>query len=398
MFPISKVLIHSFEGLCYQLQQDWFESILVLESERFIQFIDNQLGLKAVAEQIQGYITEGKAMEIVLLRLLEYSPIIINGQKEFLEAIGQWDKLSHYDQLKYKGNQFYKMKQFIKAINYYKEAIAITYTVEVENNIGMMYLLLHDYRHAESRLLHALEIRPSSEIYHNLIQVYKQQGRLDEALELIYNLIEEYQSGLLLYEGGEICLQKRQFNEALLYFSKSYSLEPSVKARYKLIETRIEAKQLKSAMTEVEKIKVYDLVKYYLLKESIYEKAKHYDVAIETIEEAIEKCGEHIAFYMSLARLYRYENQIIKAIESVTKASKMINNGTTSQSSSNDKAFSHLAVNHEAVGHQAVGHEDELLYEMALIAKQAGQYQDYYNKINQLINAWKKEARYRLTY
>nr|MDA3846026.1 hypothetical protein [Vallitaleaceae bacterium] len=370
IFPISKVAVHSYEGLCYQLHQDWFESTFVFDSERMLQFIEDQIGLKEVKNHIMGMEIAPNQLEPVFRMLFEYMPIELENHDRFLEEIHTWDQLSEHEQFKYRGDRFYEMNQYAKAIKYYKEALTITYSVEVENNMSMMHLLLHDYKEAESRLKHAIEISPSSEMYHNLIQIYKQQGRLDAALELIYTIVEAYQSGPLLYEGGEICLQKRLYNEALLYFSKSYSLESSEETLYKLIETRIEARQLKTAMEQIEQVKEVNLVRYYVLKSQIYEKAKHLDVAIETIEEAMTVCGESRMFYMILSKLYRYDKQIIKAIEAVSYADNL-----------------------DSTNHS----EDDIVYEMALIAKQAGQYEDYYDKINQLIEVWKKEARYRLT-
>jgi tetratricopeptide (TPR) repeat protein len=153
-----------------------------------------------------------------------------------------------------------------------------------------------------------------------------------------------------------------------MYFSKSYELDQSTETVYRLIETYTQARQLKKAMAQLEQIRDENINQYYILKATIYEKAKHYDEAIETLEEAIEVCGPDRSFYLALAKLYREDKQIIKAIESVTKVVESYDT------------------------------DDSLVYEMALIAKQAGRYKEYHDKIEQLIDVWKKEARYRLTY
>lgn len=363
MLPITRREVYSFEGLCLYLVEDWFETVMALEDGLLIKFISQQLDMGQMVDRME-MLSLSESMN-VMLDMLPFEVIV---GANYFKGLSDWDAMSAYERFKFKGDSYYQNCQYMMALSTYQQARLESETAEVVNNIGLTQLMLKDYKGAASAFNEAIRIAPKYEIYHNLIQVYRQQGRLDDAMNLIFSIIETYDSPLLLIEAGEINLQKHRYNEALMNYSKAYEIAPSDEVLYRMIEIRIEARQLKTAMAQLEQLRDKDVKRYFKLAADIYEKAKHFDVAIETLEEGLEVCGDDLDFNMKLVRLYRENNQIIKAIEVVNRISAVL------------------------------GSNNKLVYEMAMIAKKAGRYEDYYDKLDQLISVWKEEARYRLTF
>lgn len=365
--PLSGQKIYSFEGLCYYMQQNWFEAIACIESEHLGKFLRNQLKLGHIADQLQTMETQSSYLD-KFNTLFQYCPLIVI-DKAFVESINSWENTSEIDRLKSLGDGYYENKQLTKALVYYREALALSESnYKILNNIGLVYFGLRDYALAERYYLKAIKEVSKEEIVLNLIQLYKQQGRYDAAYELVYSIEEVHKSALLLYEAGEINLKRREFGQALMTFLRSYAIDPRLETYIKVIETRIESKDLKQALEDTKKIKHNDYITYGLLKARIYEKNSDLDKAIEVLENILSKGEEDVRLYKELVRLYRLDRQIIKAIQSIS-----------------------WLVEHSAVD---IG----VRYEMALIAKEAGRFGEFYEKVDELIRVIRQDARFRLSY
>lgn len=365
--PLSGQKIYSFEGLCYYMQQNWFEAIACIESEHLTKFLRNQLKLGHIADQLQEMDQKWSYLD-KLNTLFVHCPLL-TVDKAFIDGVNSWENTSEIDRLKALGDGYYNNNQLTKALVYYREALVLSDShFKILNNIALVYFGLRDYALAERYFLKAIKQVSNEEIVLNLVQLYKQQGRFDAAYELIYSIDQVHNSARLLYEVGEINLKRREFGQALMTFLKSYALDQKLETYIKVIETRIESRDLKQALEDTERIKHNDYILYGLLKARIYEKNSDIDKAIEVLENILSKEEEDVRLYKELVRLYRLDRQIIKAIQGIS-----------------------WLVEHSALD---IG----VRYEMALIAKEAGRYGEFYEKIDELIMVIRQDARYRLSY
>jgi len=368
VFKETSQRVYSLEGLICYCYHHWMEAADIVDTKEFVRFISD------VSLQNDLYIEFTRILEynipnsFKLLRLLELSACMdVTHLNDLKKEIQKWEEKPLILKLKLRGDMAFRQKKYVKALEFYKQAQSHIYDPIVEHNIGVSYLQLYFFQEAEVALNKALEECDKLEIHLNIIRLLKMTNREDLALEKINKLLKTNFEADLLYECGLIYQIKNEYNKALDAFSNAYKLDNRDDILVKIIEMTIEINPSSLVIEEAIDLQQRRQEDYVMLKSMWYIKLNKSSEAIDLLENAVISCQNNSKLYLHLAKLYRQEKQIIKAIGAISNAAR----------------------NEEL--------KDEILYEMALIAKRAGNRVDYEAKINELVKIWKDDVRQRFT-
>lgn len=368
IFKETSQKIYSFEGLVYCCYNQWIDACEVLDTTEFLRFISEVLIQDSLHIELIQVLKLDLPNSFKLLKIFELSNCFNEEQLRILnKEIQLWEDKPVQLKFKTRGDNAFKQKKYVKALDYYKQAQVQSFDPIVEHNIGVTYLQLYFFQEAEDALKRALEASNNLEIHLNVIRLLKMTNREDLALHKIKKLLENHYHVDLLYESGLIYQMKNEYDKALFAFSNAYKLENRDDIFIKMIEMKIEIDPSNLNIEELDDLHLRRQEDYYMLKSRWYLRLNRTTEAVELLEEAVIRCEDNTNLYLQLAKLYRQKKQIIKAIGAISRASR-----------------------NEAL-------KDEILYEMALIAKRAGNRLDYEAKIDELVKLWKEVVRKRFT-
>lgn len=366
IFKETSQRIYSFEGLVFYCYKHWMEALKVFDADAFGHFISDTLMLKKKHQELISILNNEGSVSNKLLSFLEASHYFTCEQLSSLKTeMDSWEALPIQLQYKTLGDQAFKDKKYLQALENYQQAQAINFDPMIEHNIGITYLKLYFFQEAEQALSKAAQESNQIEIQLAFIRLLKITNREDQALIKVKELIKHHKNVELLIECGVIYQKQEQYEKALEIFKEAYQIEDREDILIKLMEVSIEISSTHPLLTGINNLpKEAD---YYILKSQIYLKEDRIEDAIEILEEGVSNVQDNSQLYMILSRLYRKNKQLIKAIGAISEAAK----DTTLK--------------------------DEIIFEMALIAKRAGNWQDYEAKIDELLKLWKNDVRRRFS-
>lgn len=366
IFKETSQKIYSFEGLAYYCFNHWMEAIEVIVTEGFKRFISETLMLNKEPHNITSLLEEECKASKKLIRLLEHSQLFSTDELDAIyEKVTQWEAQPLQTRYKTLGDQNFALKKYVKAIEYYKLAQSYSFDVVVEHNMGIAYLKLYFYNEAEKSLIRAALESQKAEIQLSLIRLLKITNRINEALIKAERLRETSKNIDVIMECGLLYKLQGQFKEAYPAFLEAYELDKREEIRTELLETALEISLDHPILSELENMPKNE--DYYLIKSKIFLKENRLEEAIELLEEGVVQVEDNSKLYVNLSKLYRKNKQIIKAIGAISQAAK-------------DKP-----------------QDDEIIFEMARIAKRAGNWTDYEAKIDELLKLWKNDVRRRFS-
>ncbi|MBC7959634.1 MAG: hypothetical protein H7X94_07195 [Vallitaleaceae bacterium] len=368
LFGTTSQKIYSFEGFIYYGQNHWMEAAEVLEREDFSNWLGDILGLKEIQGLLYKLQSEESSSYKNLLQFLEFSGL---GHPERLAKIEEemmlWEQQPLEQQNKKRGDQFFKERNFEGALAAYKRAQAISFCPIVEHNIGATYMYLHFFEEAERAFHKSLKHKDSDTTHLNLIRLLKITSRSNEALARIKELLSKTQNAELYYECGSIYQMKEQYEKALECYNSAFEFTQEEAILEKLVEVSIALGDMERVESFLERLRTMNLETYIILKARQRLKNQEIDKALEILEDGFIELGNSKKIALELSRVCRQKKQIIKAINYITKAQNL------------------------------GADQDEILYEMALIAKRAGIRTDYNSKIEEMVSVWKTSIRQRFT-
>jgi len=303
--------------------------------------------------------------ENILLEFFEDSELLDMEEFVFLKSeIDKWSELPKEERYNCQGDKAFHNKRYQQALKHYKKAQSIVFSAKTEHNIGIAYLKMMFFKESEKALIKSIEHSSDINIKLSYIKLLKITNREEEALKYLDHVLATDNNDKLLVEKGKIYLLTGKFMEAYNSFSEAYSIERDIKTFVLMITSKLEYAADKAALLEIEALEGEN---FYLLKALYYEKNEEVQKAIDILEEGAAYLDNNDNINFQLSRLYRKNKQIIKAIGAVSKLS------------------------------EAFRESDEVLYEMALIAKKAGNWKDYEEKIGQITSLWKRQIRERFS-
>lgn len=366
IFKETSQKIYSFEGLIFYCFEHWLEAMGILETEAFKYFISETLMLKKKHNDIVNLLHKNYSSSKKLIKLIESSNLFTTNQLKKLQIeIDSWESQPLNIRYKTLGDQSFGTKKYVKAIEYYRQAQATLFDPIVEHNIGIAYLKLYFFQEAEKALVKAAARSDKIEIQLSLVRLLKITNRFDQALFRAEVLLERNRTLEVILECGLLYQLQGRYEKALELFSEAYEIERSQEILIKMMEVSLEISPNHELLEDIESLPKKE--QYYLLKSKIFTKNNQLEAAIEILEEGVTTAQDNSMLYVALSKLYRKNKQIIKAIGAITQAA-------------NNKVPN-----------------DEILFEMARIAKRAGNWTDYEAKIDELLKLWKNDVRRRFS-
>lgn len=131
-----------------------------------------------------------------------------------------------------------------------------------------------------------------------------------------------------IYDQGKVALDKKDYAQAIQYFSKASEVEAENPEAYlKLVECAIGQKDLavyKRALTSLENIKYNKLdATVYLAYGNIAKKQKQYKNSLEIIDKGMQAFPNNVELLIMSASIYKKLNNNDEAIRKLTKAKEL---------------------------------------------------------------------------
>lgn len=364
IFEESTQPVYSYEGFVYYCISHVNEGIKALQTESLITWLQEELKLQDWTKKLRMIKdTDTKINEQFLDFISEHRFVSENRLLQVKEKIANWQDEPLHMELKRLGDEAFRLGKYSRAIKYYERSYNISEQSDVMNNIGASYMKLHFYDSAERAFLMALKKSDAVGLQLNYMRLLKVKRKYGEALEYIKSCIIKSPNPEFYQEEGILYSILGDLEAAFEAYMKAYELDHCEKRWFSVLEASLESQGTQSILLHLEQQKPTKQAQYFLLRAKIYMKDEQIDQAIEILDQAIVNGIEDKEVYLKLIQLYRVKRQIIKAIEIITKGLKV---------------------------HPV---DDEFIYEMALVAKMAGNQQDYFNKIDEILRLWKKSLR-----
>lgn len=362
-FQIIGNKVYSLEGLIYYCYSYWEETIYEFIDKSFVSWIKEELKLEDIYVELIKIYETNMALSDKYISFLSLINIFTTKELNVIkEKIDIWENEPKEIQYKKLGDTFLRLKEYNKAINWYKKAQNIKYSYKVDNNISLAYISLSLYDKAKEYLGKAYSNSNDINIKLNIIKLKIIKGNVEEALHELQIILLYNDSYEVWIQCGKIYKELKDFEKSLTAYLRAYEIIQTEKILIEIITNYIDIGYYNEANRELEDLKKTNINKYYLLKSKILIKKNDIKNAIRYLENIINKNSD-VDIYIMLSKLYRDNNQIIKAIEYISIANSIKPN------------------------------DNEILYNMALIAKKARKYNEYYEKINTLVIKLKKEYR-----
>lgn len=364
-FGYKEIKIHSYEGLIYCFQNNWMDALEAIESQELYTFLLSELKLDKKAEILKKMLDIKNENENILIQIMEDSKLLYEEElNAFRAEIEKWSSLPKEERLKIQGDRAFHNKRYQQALSHYKKAQQIVFDAKTEHNMGVTYLKLMLFKEAEKAFIKSIEHSDDIRTKLSYIKLLKITNREKEALEYLDIILSISKDNAALVEKGKIYLLTGKFEEAYNSFSEAYSMNGETKTLVLMLISRIEYDTSGEVLAKIQELEGED---YYLLKSLYFEKKGEAQKAIDVLEEGSICLNNNDAINFELSRLYRENKQLIKAIGAISKLSEEFCN------------------------------RDEVLYEMALIAKKAGNWKDYEEKIVKITSLWKSQIRDRFS-
>lgn len=362
-FQIIGNKVYSLEGLIYYCYSYWEETIYEFIDKSFVKWIKEELKLENIYIELIKIYETNMALSDKYVSFLSLINIFTTKELNTIrEKIDTWENEPKEKQYKKLGDTFLRLKEYNKAINWYEKAQSIKYSYKVDNNISIAYISLSLYDKAKEYLEKAYNNSSDIIIKLNIIKLKIIKGNVEEALHELQIILLYNDSYEVWIQCGKIYKELKDFEKSLTAYLRAYEIIQTEKVLIEIITNYIEIGQYNKANRELENLKKDNVNKYYYLKSKILVRENDIKTAIRYLENTVNKNSD-VENYIMLSKLYRDNNQIIKAIENIS------------------------------IAHSIMPNDNEILYNMALIAKKARKYNEYYEKVNTLVIKLKKEYR-----
>ncbi len=363
-FTIPKLnkKVYTFEGFCYYLLNHYDLMMELVNQKAYVNWIGDNLGLESIAKTLMDMKAGGSSSLKIIEWLLKQCPYTATKSIEPIRTYYQeiMDMPVHL-QHKRVGNEQLELGHYKNAISWYKKAQKIQPSSEVENNMGIAYLMMHKYMKALKAFDKSIDLDDGIKKRLNRVKVFLMLEKFEEALEEL-NHIRGLDEGFDVWFGYGCAYEGLgRVEEALAAYQRAYQVDPSDKVIYKvvalchsvdqepLLELWIKREQLSNKM-------LYYMQAHLLLRED----QVGYGLKMDKV---LEEDGHDSLILMELSRFYSNRRQIIKALEYVRQMPYELSDS------------------------------DEVLYQKSLIAKAAGNRESYESLLDELTDKWKNEVR-----
>jgi tetratricopeptide (TPR) repeat protein len=190
--------------------------------------------------------------------------------------------------------------------------------VEARILLGRLYMLAKDPEKAEAAFRGALELQPASEeAVTNLVFLYNEQGRSDQAARLLDSVVAGARSARLYSALGYTYDQQREPQKAADAYRKALELEPAnVDARRGLAQALLNAGQTEEALKQYETVAEEDPQdpQAILRIAEIQRRRGKLDLALQALKRAESAAGDSLEVPYQYAQVYAAQGRYDEAI------------------------------------------------------------------------------------
>ena len=354
---------YTFEGLvhCVYNHLDYF--VEDLQSGAITTWLMTQLCMEQLSIELKAIAASGGTVVALVEALLTASAytnsLSIDPVKEAYKAYVAMPSNMRY---KSKGDQALKENQFTEALKYYKNALAVGYLAEIENNIGITYMALDHNEQAMKAFNRCIEGQDRLEYRLNRIRLLIHMGDYEGALKALNHLSGRYDNHEIWYQYGVVYEALNRSEEAIAAYMKALEGDHGDKYLKGFIDFVLKEGHIQLVELWMAEHKVTSDQRTYVKSQVARVKGDlvHY---IHLMEYLIEMRPNHLPYIFELIDYFVEEGQIIRALEFVGLI---------------PKEFQSM---------------EEVWYYKVIISRAAGNRSDFHHQVVEITDKWKGEAR-----
>lgn len=364
LFEDSKHTVYSYEGFVLYALEHFDEGLKAFDSDAFLHWLVDDLNLNEVANHLQKIMDSIDDREEQFLSFLASSHVVDDEKlNHFHKLYQKWQRVPLPIQLRKQADEAFSDGCYHKALLLYKRALEIQYDVALLYNIGVTYMKLQFFDAAESIFEQLITLDVDIKYHIPYLKLLMLSGRNHEALEHFHRLTRLFDEYKLYEIKGDLYQMDEDYDHAFEAYNMAFA-QGDTKVIYKMLEMASYVLSFEEAMNLIDEYEnELGFGSYSLLKYKLFLKNDRIFDGIDVLEAAIKAREAGKEHFVLLSKAYRECRQIIKAIGTIHKGLKIYEQ------------------------------EEEFLYEMAMIAKQAGNHKDYLDKIDELNRLWKSQVR-----
>lgn len=352
-YKIKGINIYSIEEALYIFYNNWKEISNEFFEDNFINWVKNQL----FDLELYKILLNIKSLESFYQKSILFLKINDFFTKDELDFISndliEWEKRDKKERLKVLADRFFYEKSYEKAIKTYKKLLQLDLNdYSIYNNLGICYLNIKNFEFAINFFEKSFSLNKKNQsILKNLIQATIFNLDNIKFQKYIY-FIDEYH--MYYYFLAEFQKNLKNYKKSLSYYVKSYLIKRNDDILLKICDNYIIMKNYNKALNVLSIFKE-DFFEILMKKSKIYENLKNYKIAIKYLEKANFYDNDNPIIWLKLSKLYRLSGQYLKAEGVLIKAKTLLNEN-----------------------------DIQLLFELAMLKKAQGKFQEYQNIIFQI--------------
>ncbi|PKM55622.1 MAG: hypothetical protein CVV00_03200 [Firmicutes bacterium HGW-Firmicutes-5] len=356
--------VYSFEGFCYWMYHHVEAFTDIIEERSFMRWLKKDLGLTDLVIEIEKLYDNYDTIMEIMVGMLHFCPYTKElDHHDFIKRLMEHLNRPKHLQYKQKADQFYSMGHYKKALNWYKSAQSIHFDASVENNIAVVYMIFEEFEMAKKSLEKALQSDKHVSIYLNKVRYHILLEQYEEGLKVLDEVVNIFDHPKIWYYYGQIYEKLNQYIEALSAYERSYELTQSSDILVDMVRIDLELGDIDRVNWRIKEQCNETLLERYL-KAQLEKKLENWSEYIMLMDEVIRLSDYKRAYVLELSNYYKNCRQIIKAIGVINTI------------------------------HDEERFCEDVLYAQGIIIKEAGNYEGFENKIDEMINQWKKEVRF----
>lgn len=349
-YKIKGINIYSIEEALYIFYNNWKEISNEFFEDNFINWVKNQL----FDLELYKILLNIKSLESFYEKSILFLKINDFFTKDELDFISndliEWEKRDKKERLKVLADRFFYEKSYEKAIKTYKKLLELDLNdYSIYNNLGICYLNIKKFEFAINFFEKSFSLNKKNQnILKNLIQATIFNLDNIKFQKYIY-FIDEYH--MYYYFLAEFQKNLKNYKKSLSYYVKSYLIKRNDDILLKICDNYIIMKNYNKALNVLSLFKE-DFFEILIKKSKIYENLKNYKIAIKYLEKANFYDNDNPIIWLKLSKLYRLRGEYLKAEGVLIKAKTLLNEN-----------------------------DIQLLFELAMLKKAQGKFQEYQNII-----------------
>ena len=321
-FSGTGIQVYSFEEMLYHCCYKWRQSVDDIFSEDLADWVQNALGLSAVAAQMRALAHLDSLVDRLpaLLSLTDYiAPKQLDALQIELQA---WEKRVEWERLKDRADDLFKHGEAARAGLLYQQALMLTTNVTLLNNLGIALMAQGQYAQAADCLARAVALEPENVmLLLHLTEAYILHGEQAKANESLAQAeaLEGAETADIVYFKGEMQFYAVNYARAAAYYEQASAMQYDPQYIYRLSDAYVKLRQCDKALDVLQAIRDKD--KHFLMAQAeIHAQVNNVPAAAKCIERALAVNPGGVELWICLARYHRLNYDLVQAAAAAENA------------------------------------------------------------------------------